>query len=81
MWVVEAISKVKLLRIFPKVYKGEHVGHPAVTIVRTRSARIYVDRTMTMASDGEPIIEVGEQGVEVSVRPGALGVVVPQPLE
>ena len=78
--VVEAISKVKLLRIFPKVYKGEHVGHPAVTIVRTRSARIYVDRTMTMASDGEPIIEVGEQGVEVSVRPGALGVVVPQPL-
>jgi len=75
--VVEAISKVKLLRIFPKVYKGEHVGHPAVTIVRTRSARIYVDRTMTMASDGEPIMQVGEQGVEVSVRPGALGVVVP----
>jgi diacylglycerol kinase (ATP) len=75
--VVEAISKLELLRIFPKVYKGAHVGHPAVTIVRTRSARIYVDRTMTMASDGEPILEVGEQGVEVSVRPGALGVVVP----
>jgi len=75
--VVEAVSKLKLLRIFPKVYKGEHVGHPAVTIVRTRSARLYVDRTMTMASDGEPIMEVGEQGVEVSVRPGALGVVVP----
>lgn len=75
--VVEAISKLKLLRIFPKVYKGEHVGHPAVTIVRTRSARIFVDRTMTMASDGEPIMEVGEDGVEASVRPGALGVVVP----
>ena len=75
--VVEAISKLKLLRIFPKVYKGEHVGHPAVTIVRTRSARIYVDRTMTMASDGEPIMEVAGQGVEVTVRPGALGVVVP----
>jgi diacylglycerol kinase (ATP) len=75
--VVEAISKLKLLRIFPKVYKGEHVGHPAVTIVRTRSARIYVDRPMTMASDGEPIMQVGEQGVEASIRPGALRVAVP----
>lgn len=75
--VVEAFSKIELLKIFPKVYKGEHVGHPAVTMVTTRSARIHVDRTMTMASDGEPIMEVGEQGVEASVRPGALGVVVP----
>lgn len=76
--VVEAISKLKLLRIFPKVYKGEHVGHPAVTLVKTRSARIRVDRPMIMASDGEPILEVGAQGVQASIRPGALGVVVPQ---
>src|SRR4029078_9829975 len=38
--IVRAISKLQLLRVFPKVFKGEHVSHPAVSVVRTRRARL-----------------------------------------
>jgi len=63
------------LQLFPKVYKGAHVGHPAVEIVRTAKVRISVDRPMSMFSDGEPMLEVDQQGVTVEIWPAALRVV------
>jgi len=72
---VDDISRLELLRLFPKVYKGQHVGHRAVEIVRTRKVQISVDRPMRMFSDGEPLLEVDQQGVTVEIWPGALRVV------
>lgn len=74
--LVKEVPKSVLLSIFPKVYSGRHVGHPAVTIVRTRRAEITIDRTMTMYGGGEPLrpVEAGET-VGVEVVPGGLGVV------
>jgi len=72
---VHDISRLELLRLFPKVYKGQHVGHHAVEIVRTRKVHITVDRPMRMFSDGEPLLEVDQQGVTVEIWPGALRVV------
>jgi len=73
--LIERISKLALLTVFPRVFWGGHVGHPAVRIVRTRRARIRIlDRRMTMFGDGEPLVEVGEEGVDVEVRPRALRV-------
>ncbi len=74
--IVREMPKSVLLSIFPKVYGGKHVGHPAVTIVRTRHAEITIDRPMTLYGGGEPVrpMAAGE-AVTVEVVPGGLGVV------
>jgi diacylglycerol kinase (ATP) len=74
--IVREVAKSTLLSIFPKVYSGKHVGHPAVTLVRTRRAEITVDRAMTMYGGGEPLrpVAAGEP-VVVEVVPGALAIV------
>lgn len=72
---VEEISRLQLLRVFPQVYRGTHVGHPAVKIVRTRRAHIRVDRNLVMFADGEPVAVAGSTGVTVEVCAGCLRVV------
>jgi diacylglycerol kinase (ATP) len=74
--IVREIPKRVLLSIFPKVYSGKHVGHPAVTVVRTRRAEITIDRAMTLYGGGEPLrpMAAGEP-VAVEVVPGGLAVV------
>lgn len=74
--LVREVSKLALLRLFPKVYSGQHTGHPACTIVRTRRAVISLDRPMTMYAAGEPLqpMAPGEE-IEINIVPGALRVV------
>lgn len=74
--IVREVPKPVLLSIFPKVYGGKHVGHPAVTIVRTRRAEITLDRAMTLYGGGEPLrpMAAGET-VAVEVVPDGLAVV------
>jgi diacylglycerol kinase (ATP) len=74
--IVREVAKPVLLSIFPKVYNGRHVHHPAVHVSRTRRAEITIDRTMTMYGGGEPlqVVEAGEP-VVVEVVPGGLGIV------
>jgi diacylglycerol kinase (ATP) len=74
--IVREVSKLALLQIFPKVYSGKHLGHPAVTLVRTRRAVITLDRAMTLYGAGEPLqpMAAGE-GIEIRVAPEALRVV------
>lgn len=74
--IVREVPKPVLLSIFPKVYSGKHVEHPAVTIVRTRHAAITIDRAMTMYGGGEPVQPVAAgESVAVEVVPGGLAVV------
>lgn len=74
--LVREVSKVALLRLFPKVYSGGHTGHPACTIVRTRRAVISLDRPMTMYAAGEPLQPMAaREEVEIRVEPAALRVV------
>lgn len=73
--LVHRMSKLRLLTVFPKVYSGRHVGHPALEFHRTRGARIALDRPMTLHGDGEPLLEVGQDGVEVEMVPRGLQVV------
>ncbi|HEV8582441.1 MAG TPA: diacylglycerol kinase family protein [Thermoanaerobaculia bacterium] len=78
--IVREVPKPVLLSIFPKVYNGRHVGHPAVTIVRTRRAEITIDRDMTLYGGGEPLrpMAAGE-AVAIEVMPAGLAVVTPPP--
>jgi diacylglycerol kinase (ATP) len=74
--IVREISRLSLLAVFPRVYRGTHVGHPAVQIVRTRRAEITVDREMTLYGGGEPIAShAAGRPFVVEVMPAGLAVV------
>jgi diacylglycerol kinase (ATP) len=76
--IVKEIPKSTLLSVFPKVYNGRHVDHPAVRMARTTRAEITLDRTMTLYGGGEPLREVrAGEPVVVEVVPGGLAVVLP----
>ncbi len=75
--VVREISKATLLRVFPRVYRGTHLAHPAVETFRARRLVLRLDREMTIVGDGEPMVPVGPGGARVEIEPGALRVVGP----
>ncbi len=74
--IVREVSRWALLNVFPKVYSGSHVTHPAVTLVRTVRASITLDRDMTLYGGGEPV-QPAPAGVAITVEAvaGALAVV------
>ena len=51
--VLGKVSRIELLKVFPKVYSGRHVGHPAVTFYRCREIEIL--GSGSSFADGEPI--------------------------
>lgn len=70
LFVVGAMSRFRLLRVFPKVFKGTHTALPEVSIVRARSVKLQAEGVIAYA-DGE---RVGPLPVEVTVVPAALRV-------
>jgi diacylglycerol kinase (ATP) len=70
LFVVHKISKGELVKVFPKVFTGEHVSHPAVEIIRCES--------VTLLSVGVPVYADGEAAgmlpMTVSVVPKSLKV-------
>ena len=64
------MSRVRFLRMFPKVFRGEHTGLPEVTILPVTSVRVEADDIVAYA-DGE---RIGPLPIEVTVAPGALRV-------
>jgi diacylglycerol kinase (ATP) len=73
--ILRRVHKLRLLWIFPRVYRGAHAADPAVTVLRSTRARIRLDRRATLFGDGEPVSPSGPpDGVVIEVRPGALAV-------
>jgi len=68
-------SKLKFLRVLPKVFKGEHVHESNVSVFRAESVRISADRPFTVYADGDPI---GELPVTIRAVPRALKVLCPR---
>ena len=71
--VVGPISVLELLKVFPKVFKGTHTSHPAVTIKRARRVKLNTDGIVAYA-DGE---RFGPLPMELEVVPRSLRVLVP----
>ncbi|RFA22718.1 diacylglycerol kinase family protein [Subtercola boreus] len=72
LFIVDPISRVRFLRLFPKVFKGTHAGLPIVSLSRVREVTVAVNSGDIVAyADGE---RVGPLPVTVSVRAGALRV-------
>ncbi|MBN9606216.1 MAG: hypothetical protein J0G30_06360 [Actinomycetales bacterium] len=70
VFVVSPLSKVNFLRIFPRVFQGTHVDHPAVDIARARRVRLEADGIVAYG-DGERIAPLP---IDVELVPGALRV-------
>lgn len=68
LFIVSALSKPRLLKLFPRVFSGQHVDEPEVEITRVRSVRIEAANVVAYA-DGE---RVGPLPVDVEIVPGAL---------
>lgn len=52
--IATGLSKLGMLRLFPQIYRGTHVSHPAVTCLRSRRFTIEFSHPLTAAEyDGE----------------------------
>jgi YegS/Rv2252/BmrU family lipid kinase len=69
------VSKADFLTTAPKIYKGTHVRHPKVEVLRTRTVAVEADETLPIEVEGE---QVGTTPATFEVVPGALRVRVPR---
>jgi len=69
---IAAVSRRRLLRVFPSVRAGAHVHEPEVTVLRGATVRIDGDPGWPVYADGEP---QGTLPVTVHCESGALTVV------
>lgn len=65
--ILHPVSKVELLKVFPKVYSGRHITHPAVEFIKAR--KISVSAKTYAYADGEQIASLP---IEVEVHPRSL---------
>ena len=70
LFIVERMSRLRFLRVFPKVFRGEHTGLPEVTLLPVSSVSIDAEGIVAYA-DGE---RIGPLPIQVTVAPGALRV-------
>lgn len=78
--VIEASSKLSLMRSLPKVYDGKHVDLPQVTVLTGTRVELRADasRPVPVGGDGEPLGSLPPQSGQpavVEVLPGALSVI------
>jgi diacylglycerol kinase (ATP) len=51
--ILEPVSKVEFIRVFPQVYSGSHLSHPAVKSLRAR--KVTINAKAVAYADGERI--------------------------
>jgi diacylglycerol kinase family enzyme len=56
--VVSGIGRWELLFVFPLAFKGKHVNHRHVTMIRGSSIQVKPEKPLIMQCDGE-IIQSG----------------------
>jgi len=67
------MSKSELLKVWPMIYKGHHVSHEKVRMLKVRKVDVQCDDTIFVEADGELL---GEGPASFSVVPSALNVIV-----
>ena len=70
--VLHPVSKIEFLKVFPKVFKGTHISHPAVEIIRSKNVTIRA--TAVAYADGE---RLGETPLSAECVSGALHTWIP----
>lgn len=67
VFIVRPLTRLRLVRLLPSVFKGEHIGEPEVHIERAHNVRLNSPGIVAYA-DGE---RIGPLPLDVSVAPGA----------
>ncbi len=70
--VLHPVSKIEFLKVFPRVFKGTHITHPAVEIVRSR--RVQIVAQAVAYADGE---RIGPLPITTECIPGAMQTWIP----
>ena len=67
-------SKLEFIRTFPKIYKGRHVSHRKIEVIRAKELRVEAALPLPIVLDGEA---PGTTAVRFELVPAALRVRVP----
>jgi diacylglycerol kinase (ATP) len=67
-------SKWEFVRTFPKIYRGRHVSHRKIEVVRAKELRVDAASPLPMVLDGE---QPGSTPIRFELVPGALRLRVP----
>ncbi|GAA2182704.1 YegS/Rv2252/BmrU family lipid kinase [Brooklawnia cerclae] len=70
--LIKPVSRMTLVRLFPQLYRGDFVHHPAIERFRAREVVLDGDGLIPMA-DGE---ELGQAPLRLTCEPGVLEVLV-----
>lgn len=65
--ILRPVSKIEFLKVFPRVFAGTHLSHPAVEVLRSRTVRI--ESKAVAYADGE---RIGQLPVTAECIRGAL---------
>ncbi len=71
--IIDDIAKPDLLVSIPKIYRGTHLTHPKVTLIRAREVEVKPAFNMAVQADGELF---GEAPASFRVLPRALTVLI-----
>lgn len=69
--IIEEVSKVELLKNFPKVFRGTHIAHPKIIMKSGKTVKIFSDENRQVFADGEyvgntpAVCLIGDQRVRV----------------
>ena len=73
MVIIKPISKLELVKVYPRLFKGTHITHPAYVHHQVRTVKVAADGIVAYA-DGE---RLGPLPVTVEVVPSAVSVFAP----
>jgi len=65
--ILHPVSKLEFIKVFPTVYKGTHIEHPQVEVIRAN--RIRIESSAIAYADGE---RIGQLPVQVESLPQSL---------
>jgi len=68
------VTKADFVRTFPKIYRGRHLSHPKIEVLRGSTVEIEADVALPIVLDGE---QPGTTPARFELVPGALRVRVP----
>ncbi len=72
--IVDALGRLAILGLVPKIMRGAHAGDPRLRLLRARRVTIESDTPLLVEADGEIAFD-GARRLEIEVLPAALRVV------
>lgn len=72
--VVENVKRMEVVKMLPKIFKGEHLGHPAVKVYRGRKVMVESMERVLVQADGELM---GTLPMGFELEPNVFPVLVP----